>query len=192
MSGSPEGPAPGDGSYIRGGGGIEIETGRLVRFVVAACALVLIILVVALTISAVDQNDRQTRLQQKGVPVEVTVTGCVAISAGIGQAIVAYTCSGDFGLDGHRYNEVIGGTTIVHPVGEKLEGITVRGDPGLLSTAEAVDRKRSSWSAYVTPIVLGVAATILILGLVLWPSRQLRRRSGAGSVGLDERLLHDE
>jgi len=177
MSASPAGPAPGDSSYIRGGGGIEIDTGRAIRFVTAAGVLVLVTLVVALTISAMDQNARQTKLQKRGVPVQMTVTGCVAISSGIGQAIVAYTCRGTYSLDGHQYNEVIGGSTALHQAGQKLDGVTVRGDPGLLSTASAVAQKKSSWSAYVTPIVLGAVAVALALGLVLWPKR---RRAGHG------------
>ncbi len=130
--------------------------------------VVLVGLVVALTISTVYHNDRQAKLQRKGVPVQVTVSGCVGVSSGIGQAIVSYTCRGSYSLDGRTYTEVIGGSSALHHAGDKLDGVALRDDPGSLSTTSAVADKKTS---YLTPIVLGLAAVGLALGLVFWPRR---------------------
>jgi hypothetical protein len=180
MSAPPAAPTPRDTTYIRGGGGVEVDTGRVVRFVVACCVLVLVGVVIDMTISAADQNSRVTRLRHQGVPVEVTVTGCVGYGSGIGQGVVYYTCRGTYGFGGRRYNEVIGGIRNDLAVGQTLRAVTVPGHPALVSTADSVARTSSSWTAYVTPIVLGVVTVVLILGLVLWPKRTAAEPQEAG------------
>jgi hypothetical protein len=125
-----------------------------------------------LTVSAATHNSRQTELQQHGVPVEVTVTQCSGFGSGIGETVVSYICRGAFALGGHRYNEVIGGIRSVHPVGQKLQAVTVPSDPGLLTLAGAVAKKHSSWTSYIPPIIVGAVTAALALALVLWPKRR--------------------
>jgi hypothetical protein len=157
---------PGDAGYIRGGGGVEVNTGRVVRFLVVTGALVLIALTVATAVSAANQNARATKLQNHGVPVDVTVTGCVGVSSGIAQAIQYYQCRGSYTLDGQQYNEVIGGVRSARPEGEIVHAVAAREDPALVSTVGSAKK-----GSYVVPIVLGALALVLILGLLLWPRR---------------------
>jgi hypothetical protein len=154
-----------------------MDTRRVVRVVIALCVLALVGWAIALALVTADQNSRQTKLQQHGIPVEVTVTGSVGQASGSGSTVDGYTTRGTYRLDGHLFNEVIEGTSAVHPVGQKLAAVAVRGDPALVSTAEGVPKRRSSWTAYTTPIVLGALAIALALGLVLWPAPP--RRMGA-------------
>jgi hypothetical protein len=170
MPATPTGSTPGDAPYIRAGGGIEIELSRLVRVAIGLCVLLLVGIVVDLTVSAANQNSRQTKLRQQGVPVELTVTGCLGNGSGSGQTVEGYICRGTYTVGGHRYNEVIGGTTVVHPVGQRLQGVAVPGDPTLVSTANGVASKRSSWTPYITPTILGAVAIALALAFFLWPA----------------------
>ena len=174
MPTAPEGSTSGPGNYIRASAGSTADAGRVIRFIIALCALVLAVLVIVTTIGASRQNSVQARLQRDGVPVVITVTFCEGVSSGIGQAIVYYHCKGDYTLGGHTYNEVIGGNTAVHPLGQKLQGVAVPGHPALLSTATAVAKKFSRWTPYVTPIVLAAAFIALALVLLVWSRRRTR------------------
>ncbi len=166
---------------------MEVDSRRIVRWAGLLCVLALAGVVIALTISAVGDNSRQTRLKEHGVPVEVTVTGCVGIGSGIGQATAGYTCRGSYSLDGNEYTAVIRGANDALPAGDVLQGVTVRGDPGLLSTASAAAKQHSSWTPFVTPIVLGAITVVLAIGLFVWTSRYRRGRSeptgGAETAG---------
>jgi hypothetical protein len=170
MSAPPAGSTPGEAGYIRGGGGVEVNTGRLVRFLVVLCVLVLVALTVATAVSAANQNSRAGKLQNAGAPVDVTVTGCVGISSGIAQAIQYYQCRGTYSVGGQRYDEVIGGVRSALPAGQTVHAVTAKGDPALVSTVGAAKK-----SSYAIPIVLGVLAAVLVVGLLVWPRR--RRRS---------------
>jgi hypothetical protein len=88
---------------------------------------------------------------------------------------VSFTCRGTFTLDGRNYNDVIGGTRAVHPVGQIIPAVTIESDPRLLSTAAAVAQEHTSWTPYLTPIILAVLAVALAVGLVVWPRRRPRR-----------------
>jgi hypothetical protein len=185
MSITPTPPASGEPGYIRGGGGVEVDNRRLFRWAGIICVLALAGVVVALAISAAADDSRQTRLKKHGVPVGVTVTGCVGIGSGIGQATYSYTCRGSYRLDGNDYNAVISGVNQALPAGEMIQGVTIRGEPGVLSTAEAAAKQHSSWTPFVTPIVVGAITVILAAGLALWSTRhrgdsQTRGRSNGG------------
>jgi hypothetical protein len=169
------GPTSGEKSYVRASAGSDVDARKVGRFALIVCVLALAGVAIATTVGAARQDSSQTRLQRDGVPVEVTVTGCAGYSSGIGQAVTYYSCRGEYTLAGHRYNEVIGGTRTVHSEGQVLRGVTVPGDPSLLSTATAVAKRFSPWTPYVTPIVLAALAIALALGLLLWP--RWRRRA---------------
>jgi hypothetical protein len=160
-------------AYVRGGG-VEIDSRRAKRVVVWIGVGVLAALVIILTITAIHKNDGIDRLARHGVPVQVTVTGCVALASGTGATIVGYTCRGTFTLDGRLHHDAIGGSTIQHAVGQTLRGVTDPSNPGILSTARAVATTHASWTAYIAP---GIALVLLILvgALVLWRVRRARR-----------------
>jgi hypothetical protein len=161
MPATPAGSTPGEAGYIRGGGGVEVNTVRLVRFLVVLCVLVLMALTVVTAVSAANQNSRAAKLQSAGAPVDVTVTGCVGVSSGIAQAIQYYQCRGTYSVGGQRYNEVIGGVRSALPAGQRVRAITAKGDPALVSTVGAAKK-----SSYAIPIVLGAVGVVLIVGLL--------------------------
>jgi hypothetical protein len=165
------GDAPDDGiGYVRGGG-VEVDSRKAKRVVVVFAVVVLAALVIILTVTAANKNDRIDRLGRHGVPVQVTVTVCVAMASGTGATIVGYTCRGTFTLDGQSHEDVIRGSNVVRPAGQKLRGITDPGDPALLSTARAVATTHASWTAYVAAGV-SLVLLLLLVALVLWRARR--------------------
>jgi hypothetical protein len=177
MSASPAGPTPGAGGYIRGGGGVEIRTRRVVDVVAAGCVALLVALVAALSISASHQNAQLTTLRHHGVPVEVTVSGCLGISSGIGMGIEYWQCRGSYALAGQNYNEVLRGSRTLLEAGQQVAAVAVPGQPALVTTAAAVGKSRSAWTPYVAPALLGLAAIAVILGWVLLSRRSRRSRT---------------
>jgi hypothetical protein len=181
MPAAPGGRTPDDGSsYIRAAGAVKVDAARLVRGLAVAGLLLLVVVAIALTVGAASQNTRLDKLRNHGVPVQAQVTGCLGISSGIGMAIEYWECRGTYTLGGHRYTEVIGGSRTHLADGQTLAAIAVPGDPTLLSTVASVARKSSSWTPYVTPIILGVIVVVVTLGWVGWSKRHRRRDAGAG------------
>ena len=178
MSASPAGPTPGDGGYIRGGGGVEIHTRRVVDVVAAGCVALLVASVVVLSVSASHQNGQLTTLRHHGVPVEVTVTGCLGISSGVGMGIEYWQCRGSYTLGGQSYQEVLRGSRTLLEAGQQIPAVAVPGQPALVTTASAVGKSRSAWTPYVAPALLGVAAIAVILGWALLTRRSRRRGTG--------------
>jgi hypothetical protein len=178
MSASPAGPSRDEKSYIRGGGGVAIQTRRVLGAVAALCVLVLVVLVVDLTISAAHGNAQLSTLRHKGVPVKVTVTGCLAIGSGVGMGIEYYQCRGSYTLGGVSHTEVIRGSRTLLDAGQQLPAVAVPGQPALVSTVSAVAKSQSAWTLYVVPALLGVAAVVVMLGWVL-----LSRRGRSGLAG---------
>jgi hypothetical protein len=186
VSPTPPGTTSEDVPYFRARAGGRVDGRRVGRILLGATLVILAVVVIATTIGAAIQDSNQTRLQRDGVPVEVTVTGCEGVSSGIGQALIYDVCRGSFTLDGRRYNAVIGGNRVAHPLGQTLRGVTVPDDPTLLSTAGAVAKKFSPWTPFITPIVLAVVTVALALGLVL-RRRRVRSRPPDAPQAADTR-----
>jgi hypothetical protein len=168
---------PDDGiGYVRGGG-VEIDRRRAGRVVLVCCVVVLVGSLIGFTAAALSSNARMSRLKAHGVPVEVTVTSCIALSSGTGETVTGYTCRGSFTLDGRRYTDVIGGTTLPHRVGQTLRGVSDPQDPALLSTARAVAVARPAWQAFIVPAIT-LVVLILVGVLVYWRWRRARRLAG--------------
>jgi hypothetical protein len=163
----PAATTPESGSYIRGGGGVEIDPRRIVRPLAAICILALAGLSIGLAVDAGNQNGRAATLRKHGVPVTVSVTGCLAVSSGIGMGVEYWQCRGDFSLGGHRYNEVIGGSRALLEPGRQVAALAVPGQPASLSTVASVAEKHSSFTPYVTPVVLGAVAVVWAGGWAL-------------------------
>ena len=178
---SPTGSPPGDAAYIRGGGGVEVDARLVVRVVAALGILALVGTAVALTVSAASANSRIDRLRHRGVPVTAVVSGCLAIGSGIGMGIEYWQCRADYTLSGHRYNEVIGGSRTLLDRGQTVQAVAVPGEAASLSTTAFVAKKRSAWTRYMVPIVLGAVAATVTLGLLVW-SRRSGREGRPGLV----------
>jgi hypothetical protein len=171
MSAAPSASTSGESGYIRGGGGVQVNAGRLVRYLGILGVLVLIALSVATAVSTAHQNSRAGQLQKHGVPVDVKVTGCTGVSSGIAQAIQYYQCRGTYSVDGQHYNEVIGGVRSALPSGQAVPAVAARGNPALVTTVGAAKK-----GSYAVPIVLGALALVLIIGLLVWPRRRTSTR----------------
>jgi hypothetical protein len=172
----PAQPAPHRGvGYIRGGGGVEVDSRRVLHVVLSLCLLVLALLVIVLTLSAAGENSRTGSLRRHGVPVDVTVTGCLGLASGTGITASGYTCKGTFSLGGRSYTEVIGGITDPRPVGETLQAVADPKDPTRLSLAAAVAAARSPWKAFVVP---AVPLLLLVGGVAMigWQARRTRHQ----------------
>jgi len=178
-------PAPGDatpsqrpgataGGFIRGSGGTEISGRRLFDVLAAACVAALVVVAALLSISAVHQANSSTLLHQRGVPVQVTVSGCLAISSGIGMGVEYWRCHGTYTLDGQRYDEVISGSRGLLEAGATVAAVAVPAHPGLLSTPQAAAHHPSWWSRYLPPMAVGAGA-VAVLGVWLGVISRRRR-----------------
>jgi hypothetical protein len=169
--GVPESPA----GYIRGGAGLPTDSRHVLRIAAGVLLAALAVLAIVLTVTAAHQNTRRHRLQQHGVGVQVTVTGCVGEATGSGITVDGFTCRGSFTLNGHRYNEVIGDSAQLLTPGHVLQGVTDPASPSTLSTAAAVraSAANSDWRAYIPPAIL--YGLLIVAAGVFWWSRQRHR-----------------
>jgi MFS family permease len=155
------------------GAGVDVDVRRLGRVVGGMCLAGLAAVAIVLFAAGVDKNAQITDLHQRGVAVQITVTGCMGLLGGSGSNPVGYACTGTVMLDGHRYRESIPGDTL-YPPGAKIRGVAVPGDPPLLSTPHAVATERASWNVFVVPTIL-LAAFLFLVGAVGFRRRKARR-----------------
>jgi hypothetical protein len=152
---------------------VDVNVPLIKRISLVLVIVVLVGLIVGLTIGGVHRNAQVTRLRDHGVPVTVAVTHCQVLVGGFGADRAGYSCSGAFSLGGHRHDEIIGGTSSFHPVGQSIRAVVDPQDPTLLSTAAAAAVEHPSASVYVIPAILLVALLGLVAFLVV-------RRRAAG------------
>ncbi len=149
---TPSGPPPGGGApsaperapeptgtTLRGAG-VDVDVRRVGRVAVGLCLVALAVVAAILFVVGAHKNAQITRLRQHGVPVTVTVTGCLGLLGGSGSNAAGYACKGRFVLDGHRYLESVPGN-VLRPVGTKVRAVAAAGDPPLLSTRQEVDTR---------------------------------------------------
>jgi hypothetical protein len=146
--------SPEDGAYIRGAAVNPLEWRRLRRVLIAICLTALAAVALILTVDAARHGFLIRRLETRGQPVQVTVTRCLGLASGTGITPVGYTCRGTFTLQGHRYDDVIRGSTGIHPVGQTLPGITDPRSPRTLFTARAVATAPPIWHYFLLPAIL--------------------------------------
>jgi hypothetical protein len=164
-------------NHLRGVRVARVESGRVIRAVAVVVIVALVVAAAAVAASAAHEHARASKLQQHGVPVTATVSGCTGISSGIAMAIEYWECRGTYQLDGHRYNEVIRGSRARLDPGQTVQAVAVPGEPQLLSTAAAAAHRHSPWPSYVTSIILGAVALILVGLLVRWSRRRPRPKT---------------
>lgn len=142
----------------------------------ALCLAGLAALSAILFVAGAHKNAEITALRHHGVPVEVTVTGCLAMLSGSGSNAAGDTCHGTFELDGQRYSATIPGDALLPP-GSTLRLFTAKSDPGILATAHQVRSEQASWRVFILPVAL------LMVLLALVTAVTIRRRRGLGTVG---------
>ncbi|MBF6554587.1 MAG: hypothetical protein IVW52_00270 [Acidimicrobiales bacterium] len=156
------------------GARVEVDVGRAARVVSGVCLAAIAVTAVILLIAGIQKNQQITSLQRHGVPVRVTVSNCIGLMGGSGTNVAGYACTGTYTVNGHDYKQAIPGTAL-HQPGSTVQGVTVPGDPGLLSTPGQVAGDRASWRVFIAPAVLLVGLVVLV-GIVI------RRRSHRAEV----------
>jgi hypothetical protein len=148
-------------AYIRGGGGVLMNPRRLAGILVWICAVALVGIAAYLAVSAAQQGSRLTLLRDRGVPVDIAVTGCRGISSGVGMGIEYWQCSGSFTLEGRTYNEIINGSRKLVDPGRHVAGVVVPGRPDLLTDASAVRGAHSSGAEYTVAGALAAGGVLV-------------------------------
>ncbi len=164
---SPAGAAPG---YIRGTSPPSIDGRRVAAVALILATLALAALTVILALSAARGNPANAALRSSGRSVKATVTGCSAISSGIGQLIQYYDCSGSFVLGGKRQEAPIRGERNQLPAGTVLDAVAAPGSPPLLALPGTFDAKPPQW----WPVIVSAVAT-LVMSVLAWRSSRVRR-----------------
>jgi hypothetical protein len=158
------------------GAPVEVNTQRVVQFVVVLVALTLAVLSVTFFVSGVHRNSNITNLQHHGVSVSVTVLSCTGELGGSGSNVADFICEGTFTLNGKRYNDTIPGQSFLAS-GTKATFITAKNSPGLLATSSEVKSESSSWTVFILPLALFAA----LVALVILVARHRSRRSTSSS-----------
>ncbi|MHB8219858.1 MAG: hypothetical protein ACYDHU_05970 [Acidimicrobiales bacterium] len=163
-------------SALRGAGVAEVDMHRVVRALGIAGMVAVIVVSAVLFVAGARRNAQITNVRQHGVPVTVTVSGCLGLLGGSGSNKAGYACRGTYSLGGHRYNEAIPGETL-YPPGTTITAVAVPSDPGLLATVRSAATEHPSASVFVLPAVLLTLLTVL--GVVVFVRR---RRAGTKRV----------
>ncbi len=154
------------------GAGVDVNIKKAGRVVVAICLVGLAVTVVVLLVAGVQKNAEINDLKSHGVPVAIRVDACLGLMGGSGSTPAGYSCTGTYGVGGHRYTEVIP-DNIDHPPGTSVRGIVASDDPQLLTVPSVLAGEHASASVFVVPLLLLVALIVLV-GLVA--ARRRRRR----------------
>jgi hypothetical protein len=146
------------------GATVDVNTQRVVHFVLALLAVALASLSFTFFVSGLHHNTNITNLQRHGVTVSVTVSTCDGELGGSGSNLADYRCVGTFTLKGHLYNSTIPGHEL-RAVGSTSTFLTPSNSPGLLATLREVKGEKASWSVFILPsaFLLATLATVAVL-----------------------------
>jgi hypothetical protein len=172
-------PGSGDDDRVaplRGAGVPEIEVRQLGRVLIALCLVALVVTSTVLFVAGARKNHQVDELRHHGVPVTVTISGCIGLLGGSGSNGAGFSCTGSYRVAGRRYVASFS-AEVTEPPGSHLRAVTAAGDPSLVATVATVAGEHPSGGVYVLPGVLLAAAVAFGLGLVLTDRR--RRRTAA-------------
>ena len=99
-------PTDRPGDHHSAGAGVDVDPRRARQLVVAVCLVALAVVAVILLVAGLQKNAQADSLQQHGVPVTVTVTGCLGLLGGSGSNGAGYACKGTYTFDGRHYVRV--------------------------------------------------------------------------------------
>jgi hypothetical protein len=154
------------------GASVQFDPRRLVPIALTVLLATLAVLAVVFTVAGVHSNNQIDRLHHDGVPVTVTVTGCLGQLGGSGSNAAGYSCNGRYTLSGHVYTEPLPGSAL-HPPGSKIAAVAVPDDPALVSPVSVEGNQQSSAGVFVLPAVLGGLFVVLLAVLMLRRRRHL-------------------
>jgi len=157
------------------GAGVQVDVGRL-GYVAAMLGLAAVMVVAGVLLAAgIKKNAQISSLQANGVPVELTVTKCLALVGGTGQTPAGFECTGTYAYHGRHYTEGVPGSANL-PVGSTVHGTVASDDPALFSTPQTVASEHSSVARVLLPAVVLAMAVAMIGWIVM-----RRRGESAGS-----------
>jgi hypothetical protein len=155
------------------GAAVEVDARRAGRVAVVCCLVALAATAAVLFVAGARKNAQMTDLRAHGIPVEVTVTGCIGLMGGSGSNVAGFSCQGTFTFDGRRYTASVPDAGF-HAQGSTMRAVTLADDPGLLATPGAGANGQASWRVFVVPTVL-VLVLALLLGAIVVRRRRVRR-----------------
>ena len=146
------------------GASVSVDGRRVAQVVVGLVLVTISVLGVALIVVGINKNQQISELKDHGVPVTYVVSNCLGLLGGSGSNGAGYSCRGSYTVDGRRYFEDLPGTSPYAP-GDRVQAISVRSDPTLLSTPAIVNSERASANVFILPaVLLGMCA---LLGLAV-------------------------
>lgn len=151
---------------------MALRGGRVAAVLWALCVIVLVAVSVLATVSTANANARAQRLSDHGVPVQMTVTRCLAISSGVGMGIEYWQCRGTYTVGSRTYEEVIGGQRSLLDAGQKIDAVADPDDPSLVSVPGALGRRHSYTLAEV---MAGITAAVIVAGAAVAVVARRRR-----------------
>jgi hypothetical protein len=156
------------------GAKVEADPHSVVRVLAGIGLAGMLVASLALFVAGARHNAQVSELQHHGIPVDITVTGCLGLLGGSGSNAAGYACNGTYTLGGRRYYAHLPGSFLRAP-GTELAGVASRFDPRLVATRTALAGQRPSARVYLLPSVLAalIAITLACAG---W-RRATRRRS---------------
>lgn len=184
---SPDGPL----TTLRGAG-VDVNVRRVGQVVIGICFVGVAVLAVIQLVAGFQKNAQISSLRNNGVPVQIRVSGCMGLLGGSGSNAAGYDCRGTFTLDGRSYTENLPGNTLLTP-GTTLRGVSVPGDPALVSTPSIVAGEHPSWTVFAIPVILLVLLAAILGALFVRRrgARGARRtdhiRTGSPSPAIDHR-----
>jgi hypothetical protein len=128
--------------YVRGGGGIPVDSRRVWSYLALAIAAGLLALTAVLAVAAAGEQTLASRLRQHGQRVSATVTGCVALASGTGITAAGYRCRARFTAAGRQHEALLRGSSALLPEGTTVPALVLPGEPASLTAAAAVDSGR--------------------------------------------------
>jgi hypothetical protein len=147
------------------GGSVDVDVRRIVEVLLAIILIGVAVLSIVLIVSDVHSNNQVNELHNDGVPVTVTVTGCLGLLGGSGSNAAGNACTGYFTVNGHRYHEAIPGSTFYRP-GATFYAVRVPGDPALFASVSTLSHEHASWTVFIIPSIL-LLVVILVGGFLL-------------------------
>ena len=172
MQAVPSGRDQPPGGYIRGGGGVGVDGRRVLRILAAVALVAMIGLSLALAVGTTRNDSRLEALSRDGVAVQATVTGCLAISSGVGMGVEYWRCQASYSLGGRTFDETIGDSRHLLHVGRVLPAVAVPGRPDLLALQRPT--ARSGPGGFLPSMLAGVVA-VMMAAVLVWDRRRGRR-----------------
>jgi hypothetical protein len=159
------------------GASVRVDGRRAAQVVVGLIMATLAVLGIVFIMVGVNKNEQINELKDHGVPVTYVVSKCLGLLGGSGSNATGYACQGTYTIDSHAFYENLPGSSLYAP-GDRVDAISVRSDPTLLSTPAILKSESASASVFILPaVLLGVCALLGLAALLRHRHSSAARRS---------------